>query len=112
MSFRLHVLGICKLHFIPTKLTPGSARMHELHLCHLKLVGPGWCSVRMEKARGKELAFYVPSLFLLKLFVYGALIISNLHLHVMLPLVTLLKISVNEKENKYIKQSLTNRIDV
>lgn len=64
----------------------------------------------MEKARGKELVFYVPSLFLLKLFVYGALIISNLH--VMLPLVTLLKISVNEKENKYIKQSLTNRIDV
>lgn len=72
----------------------------------------GWGLVKMEKARGKELVFYVQNLILLKLFMYGALIISNLCLHVMLLFVTLLKINVKENENKYIKQSLTKRIDV
>ena len=88
------------------------ACLRELHLCHLKLMGLGWGSVRMEKARGKELAFDVSNLILLKTFVYGALIISNLHLHVMLPLVTWLNISMNENENKHIKQSLSKKIDV
>lgn len=60
----------------------------------MKLMDLGLGSDRMEKTRGKDLAFYVPNLILLKLFVYGALIISNLHLHVMLPFVTLLKIIV------------------
>lgn len=73
-------------------------------------MGLKWGSVRIVKARGKELAFYVPNLMLLKPFMYGVLIISNLHLHVMPPFVTLLTISVNE--NKYIKQNLTKIIDI
>lgn len=109
MSFGLHVLGIYKLHFIPRELTLALACIRELHLHHLKLMGLEWCSVRMEKTKRKELAFYVPNLILLKPFVY---VFSNLRFHVMLPFVILLKIIVNENEKKYIKQNLTKRIEV
>lgn len=63
------------------------------------------------RAKPKAAVFYVPDLTLLKPFVYGALIIAILCLHVMLPFVTVLKISVNKSENNYIKQSLTERAD-
>lgn len=63
------------------------------------------------RAKHKAEAFYVPDLTLLKPFVYGALIIVILCLHVMLPFVTVLKISVNKSENNCIKQSLTERMD-
>lgn len=58
------------------------------------------------RAKHKAAAFHVPDLTLLKSFVYGDLIIAALCLHVMLPFVTVLKISVNKSENNYIKQSL------
>lgn len=108
MSFSLHVLGIYKLHFISRKLTLALACIRELHLHYLKLMGLEWCSVRMEKAKRKELAFCVPNLILLKPFVY---VFSNLHFHVTLPFVIVLKIIVNENENKYIKRSLAKRIE-
>lgn len=63
------------------------------------------------RAKHKAAAFYVPALTLLKPFVYGALIIVILCLHVMLPFVTMLKISANKSENNCIKQSLTERMD-
>lgn len=63
------------------------------------------------REKHKAAAFYVPDLTLLKPSVYGALIIVILCLCVMLPFVTVLKISVNKSENNYIKQSLSERMD-
>lgn len=61
-------------------------------------------------AKHKAAAFYVSNLTSLKPFVYGVIIIVILCLHVILPFVTVLKISVNKSENNYIKQSLTERM--
>lgn len=61
-------------------------------------------------AKHRAAAFYVSDLTSLKPFVYGVIIIVILCLHVMLPFVTVLKISVNKSENNYIKQSLTERM--